>query len=416
MPPSGGSISNSEVKRLSADDSCPATDRENRPRPKDPSLKNKGRGQFEVTVNKKENKKSSKEVTMADLLASSKKVFSALKKGDRVKGKIVEKSPKALLINIGGKSLGMVSGKALSEARDFVKQLEIGDEVEGAVLIPETPDGYTIISLRDSAKTFVWDKIAKLFEEGKELSLEVKNSGTSGVTVEVLGILGFVPMSHLTKGTLKDVNNLAGKSLRLKIIDFDKSSNRLILSEKAVVEAKEIEAQKELLSHLKEGEVYDGLVTTVTDFGAFVKLNLNLKGKKAEVEGLVRASEISWGKVEKPSEVLKDGDKVKVKVLEVKDGRLSLSIKQAQGDPWDKVKEKYQPEMKLKGEVVKISDFGAFVALEPGIEGLLHITKIPPTTKLKIGDEVNVYIDEIDFDERRIGLGLVLTSKPIGYK
>ena len=364
---------------------------------------------------KKEKTKSSKELTMADLLAS-KKVSFGLKVGQKVKGRVVEKNSKALFLDIGGKSLGMVTGKALSEAKGFARQLEVGDEVEGSVLIPETPDGYTIISLRDSAKTFVWNKIEKIYREAKELSLEVKNSGQSGVTVEILGLTGFVPMSHLTKETLKDVNNLSGKMLRLKIIDFDKSSNRLILSEKAVVEAKEIEDQKEALASLKEGEVYEGEVTTVTDFGAFVKLPAKLKGKKVEVEGLVHASEIAWGKSIKPSEVLKEGDKVKVKVLEIKDGRMALSIKQAEGDPWEKVEKKYKPEMKLEGEVVKISDFGAFIALEPGIEGLLHITKIPPTTRLKIGDKINVYIDEIDTKERRISLGLVLTTKPVGYK
>lgn len=349
-------------------------------------------------------------------MASSKKPFYVLKVGQKVKGRVVEKNSKALVLDISGKSLGMVTGKALNEAKDFAKQLEVGDEVEGSVLIPETPDGYTIISLRDSAKTFVWDKVEKYYQESKEVLLEVKSFGQSGATVEFLGLTGFVPKSHLTEETLKDANNIQGKTLRLKIIDFDKSSNRLILSEKAVVEAKEIEAQKKALSALKKGEIYEGEVTTVTDFGAFVKLQVNLKGKKLEVEGLVHASEMSWGKQVKPEEFLKEGERVKVKVLEVRDNRVALSIRQAQGDPWEKVEEKYHPEMKLKGEVVKISDFGAFVALEPGVEGLLHITKIPPTTKLKAGNMVDVYIDEIDTKERKISLGLVLTTKPVGYK
>ncbi|BCX14328.1 MAG: hypothetical protein KatS3mg088_011 [Patescibacteria group bacterium] len=366
----------------------------------------------------KKNKKteSSKELTMADLLASSKGLSFSLKVGQKVRGKVIEKSPKSLLLDIGGKSLGMVAGKALNEAKDFVKQLEVGDEVEGSVLIPETSDGYTIISLRESAKGFVWEKLEKFYKEGKELSLDVKNAGQSGITVEILGLTGFVPMSHLTKETLKDVNNLVGKILKLKIIDFDKDSNRLILSQKAVVQAKELEAQKEVISNLKVGEVYDGIVTTVTDFGAFVRIEVVYKKEKIGVEGLVHSSEIAWGKSIKPAEVLKEGDKVKVKVLEIKDGRLALSIKQAQGDPWEKAEKKYKVEMKVKGEVVKISDFGAFVELEPGIEGLLHITKIPPATNLKVGDKIDVFIDEINKEDRKISLGLVLTSKPVGYK
>ena len=177
-----------------------------------------------------------------------------------------------------------------------------------------------------------------------------------------------------------------------------------------------MEEQKEALKSISAGEVYIGEVTTVTDFGVFVKFEVKLKNKKTEVEGLVHSSEIAWERVEKPADVLKEGDKVKVLVLEVKDGRLGLSIKQAQGDPWQKVAEKYRPEAKFKGKVVKISDFGAFVELEPGVEGLIHITKIPPATRLKVGDEVNVYIDEINIPEKKIGLGLILTSKPIGYK
>ncbi len=363
--------------------------------------------------NKKETKKS---LTMEDILASLGSKVQPLKKGQIVKGRVVEKNSNSLVLDIGGKSLGLVAEKAFIEAKDFVRHLEAGDEVEGKVLIPETPDGYTIISLRDTAKDFVWKKIEKAFEGQEEIEALVKSASSSGVLVLVFGLTGFVPQSHLTEKNASNINSLPGKKVLLKIIDIDKDANRIILSERAIYEREEMEAKKKAIKNLKEGEIYDGVVSGIYDFGVFVRIPVLSGKKKVEIEGLVRVSEISWEKFKKIEDVIKEGDKVKVKVIEIKEDKFALSIKQAQKDPWEEVAKKYTPEMKLEGEVVKMSDFGAFVALEPGIEGLLHITKIPPATNLKVGDRVSVYIDEINPAEKKISLGLVLTSKPVGYK
>ena len=135
-----------------------------------------------------------------------------------------------------------------------------------------------------------------------------------------------------------------------------------------------------------------------------------------EVEGLVHVSELAWGKVDKPSDVVSEGQKIKVKVIGLKDGKLALSMRQAQKDPWDEVTDKYKPETRVSGKVTRMSDFGAFVQLEPGIEGLVHLTKIPPGTRLSEGQEIDVYVEEVDAKARKLSLGLVLTKKPIGYK
>ncbi len=353
---------------------------------------------------------------MEDVLASLGGRLQPLKKGQVVKGKVVEKNSNSLVLDIGGKSLGLVAEKAFIEAKDFVRHLEVGDEVEGKVLIPETPDGYTIISLRDTAKDFIWKKIEKAFENQEEITALVKSVSSSGVLVLVFGLTGFVPKSHLTEKNDSNINSLSGKKLILKIIDIDKDTNRIILSERAIYEKEEMEAKKKAIKNLNEGEIYNGVVSGIYDFGVFVRIPVSVGKKEIEVEGLVRVSEISWEKFKKIEDVVKEGDKVKVKVIEVKEDKFALSIKQAQKDPWEEAAKKYVPEMKLEGEIVKISDFGAFIVLEPGIEGLLHITKIPPATNLKVGDRVNVYIDEINIPEKRISLGLVLTSKPVGYK
>jgi len=350
---------------------------------------------------------------MADLLAKYKDTKKSFKFGEKVKGKVLDVSSKSLVLDIGGKSEGLVVGKAFSEAKDYVRKLSVGDTITGSVLIPETPEGYTIISLRNATRDFVWSRVDQAMEEGIEVSSEVVGVSPSGLIVEVLGLGGFIPSSQLGKDALSKMNSLQGKSVKAKIIEIDKGSNRIILSEKQVSEAKKIKAQKDAVKNLKVGEVYGGRVVSIFDFGVFVRIEVE---SGVKVEGLVHVSEISWDKVGKPSDVLSDGDEVKVKLLDTHEGKISFSIKQAKVDPWEKVAKKYKAEDRVEGKVVKISDFGAFIALEPGIEGLLHITKIPPAQKLAVGDKVNCYIEEIDSKDKKISLGLVLTAKPLGYK
>lgn len=351
--------------------------------------------------------------TMAELLAQSKTKLKSFLVGDKVTGKVVEITPKNLLVDIGGKSEGMVAEKAFIEARDFIRKLSVGDEITAEVIVPETNEGYTILSLRSTAKDFLWNKIDAAYEKEEELTVEVLNVNQSGLIVDVFGVSGFIPKSQIGRDLSKATSNLVGKKIQAVIIDEDRYSNRVVLSEKAVSEKEEIAAQKKAMAKIKDGEVYEGKVTTVTDFGIFVEIQAT---KTTNLEGLVHISELSWEKVGKPSDIYKEGDKVKVKVLEVKNGKLSLTIKGAKKDPWDEITSKYKPEDELEGKIVRISDFGVFVQLEPGVEGLVHITKIPPTKTFSRGDMVNVSIEEIDPSEKKISLGLVLTEKPLGYK
>jgi ribosomal protein S1 len=158
-------------------------------------------------------------------------------------------------------------------------------------------------------------------------------------------------------------------------------------------------------------------VTKIYAFGCFVQIQVEIKkGKKVPVEGLVHISELSWEKVSDSKEIVTEGEKVKVKIIGKKDDKLSLSMKQAKKDPWESAVKKYKKDKKLKGKVVRLSDYGVFVQLEPGVEGLIHMTKIPPATKLEEGKQVDVYVERIDPEARKLSLGLVLTTKPIGYK
>lgn len=368
-----------------------------------------------MTIKPKSN--SSKEPnTMEELLALSVKKVRGFTLGDKIKGVVLAKTPKALFLDIGGKTEGVITEKAFVEGREFISKLNIGDEVTATVLVPETPEGYTLLSLRQAAFDATWDKLQEAKNEKRAVPVLGKAANTSGVTVELEGLLGFIPGSQLGKEVSKNTESLIGKYFKAIPIEVDRGSNKIVLSEKEISEAESLKEAKEALSKIKEGEVYDGEVTTVASFGCFVRLNLGTGKKKTYVEGLVHVSELSWKKVANPATVVKEGDKVSVKVIGLRDGKLALSIKGAAKDPWDEVEKMFTKDAKVTGKVTRISDFGTFVELAPGIEGLIHMTKIPPGTKLIEGQEVKCFVEEIDTKNRKLSLGLVLTSKPIGYK
>lgn len=359
---------------------------------------------------------SDSSITMEKLLSQYHGTPFALKRGVRVKGVIVEKEPKKLIIDIGGKGEGIVAEKAFQEARDYIKTLKVGDEVEAMVIVGETPDGYTILSLRNAMQAAVWGRLEAAKKDKKPLVVMVKSVSSSGLTVDVDGQYGFIPSSQVGKELSHDFNDLMGKHIKAVVIDLDRRDNKIVLSEKEVSEAEDIKLIAKAMDKIKEGEVYEGRVTMVANFGAFVAVDVDIGKQKVPVEGLVHISEVSWGKTENIRDVLKEGDTVPVKVIGSRDGRLSLSIKHAKVDPWSTVAKKFKKDEKYKGVVTKVSDYGVFVALEEGVEGLIHITKIPPGMNLRVNDEINVIVEDIDANNKKIALGLVLTAKPVGYK
>lgn len=354
--------------------------------------------------------------TMAELLARAGKKVQNFTVGQRVKAKLISKNSTSVIFDVGGKSEGIVKEKGYTDAKEFIETLKAGDEVMVTVLVPETRDGLTILALKDAMNDITWEKANDALKKDQEVVVLGKGVGTSGFLVNYEGLEGFIPMSQIGKAVSSDLENMVGKYFKAKIIEVDRTQNKIVLSEKEVSEAGDIKLAKEAEKSVKEGEIYDGVVTTVAGFGVFVKFDVPVKKEKAHLEGLVHVSEISYKKVAVPSDVLKIGDKVKVRVLASRDGKLALSIKQAEENPWTKAEGKYKVEAKVKGKVSKISDFGVFVELEPGVEGLIHITKIPPTKKYEVGHEVDCIIEEVNIKDKRISLSPVLTSIPLGYK
>ncbi len=360
--------------------------------------------------------KNNKPKSMEELLARTGFQIKSFQEGDEIEATVTDILPQTVTFNIGGKSEGILTGPLFDEVRDLARSLKSGDQVKATVVDTETREGYVRLSLKQYAANIQWDELRKAQENGKILPAIVKSVNDKGMVVALMGIVGFIPLSHVGKNALQKGDRLVDEEVKLKIMELDPKRGRVVLSEKAVSEADQLELEAKAIAKLKAGEIHTGEVTQLTNFGAFVRLDVSVGKKPVAIEGLVHISEISWDKVEKAESRLSVGDKVRVKILEVGEGRVALSIKQAKKDPWDEATAKYKPESKHAGKVVKQSSFGVFIELEPGVEGLLHITKIPPIYEFKKGQDVQVYIEEIHASERKIALGLVLTTKPVAYK
>ncbi len=243
-------------------------------------------------------------------------------------------------------------------------------------------------------------------EEKTELAGEVVRVVKGGLLVDVHGVRGFVPASLIERGYAGDLEKYLEKILRLRVIEFDRSKAKVVLSQKAILQEEFLKAQKELWETIEAGEIRKGTVRHLTNFGAFVDLG--------GVDGLLHISELSWGRVKHPSDVVQEGDEIEVYVLSVdkENKRISLSLKQVQGNPWDKVDENYNVGEIVTGKVMRTVSFGAFVQLEPGVEGLVHISRmadyhvVKPEDVVNAGDEIKVKILDINKQDQRISLSI----------
>jgi len=358
------------------------------------------------------NKKTS--VTMDDLLQHAAKHIHGFSKSQKVQATFVRAERGLAFFDIGGKSEAVVNGSYFTESKDFIKTLQQGKSVLAVVMDPEDREGRTVLSLKHAAAEMFWKKLYDVYEKGELISVTAKTVTDRGVAVEISGNAAFIPFSQLKPETSQNPDALTDKKFKVMVLEVDQPRGRIVLSERAITDGENLRKMKDLLTAVENGQVLDGVVTTITSFGAFVEITIN----GTPIEGLVHVSELSWGgKVGHPSDILNEGDKVKVSVLGTTSGKLALSLKRATDDPWTTVADAYHVDDKLKGTVSRVSDFGVFVEIAPGIEGLIHMTKIPPTVKLSVGEEVNVYVEEVNARDRKIALGLIITtSKPIGYK
>lgn len=348
--------------------------------------------------------------TMADLLAQTGYALKGLKRGEIVEGVITSVAAGEILIDVGSKTEGIVSDRDFDLISDLLKTLKVGDKVLAYVVNPEDESGRLILSLRKAGLDYKWKVLSEAKEKGEIITIRGLEVNRGGLLVDCQGLRGFVPASQLDITYTARPQDLVGQNIQVKILETDQKSNRLIFSQKMALSKEEEAKIRQKLAKIKIGETYEGIVSNITPFGFFVSLD--------GVEGLVHISEIAWEKVSDIKNYFKIGDKVKVLVLETdqKTGRLNLSIKQLISDPYQKLSKLFNQEKSLKGKVVKLTNFGVFLRLEEGIEGLIHVSKIPPGREFQVGEEVECLIETIDAQKRKISLSPLLKEKPVGYK
>ncbi len=332
--------------------------------------------------------------------------FKSLQEGQIVKGRVVSVDDNGALVDVGAKSEGLIPASELDRKGAFSSEpLTPGDEIMVYVQSSDSGEGGLRLSKRKADEEGAWQKLQEVFSEGKVIEAPVSQEVKGGLVVDV-GLRGFVPASQVQRGYVNDLSRYVGRNLRLRVLELDRGKNRVVLSQRVVLEEEHEALCKETWETIAEGQVRQGLVKGITDFGVFVDLG--------GVDGLLHISELSWGRVRHPSEVVHEGDQIDVKVLRVdrEKGKISLGRKQVLPDPWDNVGEKYPLGMELDGEVTRTAPFGAFVQLEPGVEGLVHISEISdrhitkPEEEVNSGDKVRVKVLRVRADERRISLSI----------
>jgi len=359
--------------------------------------------------------------TMAELLDNPDFVIRTPRKGETVSGKITEKTRKMLMIDIGGKTEGLVVDKEFDAARDYIDQLSAGDQVEAYVLSSENDRGQILLSLKKAAMDTKWDEFTKAMDEGQVIDVKGLEVNKGGLIVVVDGIRGFIPTSQFGKEFVGNLQKLKNRKLSVKVIEVDKEKNRLIFSEKHVSEAAEMAQRAQALTSVKVGEIYEGVVSGVMPFGLFVTVSVPLAAETetaGHIEGLVHISEMSWEKVNDPHELYKVGQKIQVKVLGVEEaaGKLNLSLKQLGTDPWVDIETRYPVGTTVTGTVSRVVQFGVFVKVEPGVDGLIHTSKLSPDQQFQPTDQVTVVVESVEPTQRRMSLSAVLTEVPMGYK
>jgi small subunit ribosomal protein S1 len=356
--------------------------------------------------------------TMEELLAVTGYTLKGIKKGDVVEGIIGRVSPKEITIEVGGKTEGVIIDRELENYREMLMALKPGDKVVAQVIVAENDRGQSVLSLRRSIFEKRWIDLAVHQKDGTPVEVILKEPVRGGILVDYGGLRGYIPQSQLDSALSKQIDKVSNRRISVKVVEVDKETNRLVFSQRSVSEGANLAKQKELLDALTVGESVQAIITGVVPFGAFAKISVTKNGEKHDIEGLIHISEIAWEKVEDPGQYMKVGDSVKIKVIGVdpSTGKLTLSLKQLLPDPWEHVLDMFEKDSQVKGIVSRVSPYGIFVTLSPGVEGLIHISKVSPGEEPKVKDEITCLIEDIQPDKRKISLSMALTEKPMGYR
>ncbi|GBF04088.1 30S ribosomal protein S1, rpsA [Deinococcus aerius] len=354
-------------------------------------------------------------MTMEDVLASEATEHQSVSRGDIVDGTVVFIGNEGIAVDIGAKVEGTIPLNQIAEEPVTLEQAQgmykPGDKIEAYVVRVDLANNQIVLSKKRADQDKGWRVLEKMQENDEAFEVEVLEKVRGGLVAQVEGIRAFLPASQVDTRRVNDLDPYVGKPLMVKLIELNRKRNRVIISHRAIMEAQKAQAREQTIGKLVPGATFEGEVVEITDFGVFV----NLGG----IDGLVHRSELTYGRFNHPRDVVKVGDKVQVQVIDVDEGRerINLSMKSLTQDPWQGAVEKYHIGQRVKGKVTNLTNFGAFVELEPGLEGLVHVSEMSwtkrvrhPNEVLKEGDEVEAVILRIDPRERRISLGIRQTT------
>ncbi|MCA9585034.1 MAG: 30S ribosomal protein S1 [Myxococcales bacterium] len=329
------------------------------------------------------------------------------KEGEIVQGTVVAVQRDNVIIDIGGKSEGMIPRSEFADAMGEIA-VALGDRVDVYIESRENDDGLVTLSKEKADKMKVWDEISGACERDELIEGTISQRVKGGLSVTIKGgVKAFLPGSQVDLRPIRNLDKLIGQTYQFKVIKFNKKRGNIVLSRRVLLEKERDEIKTKTLETLEEGKVVRGVIKNITEYGAFVDLG--------GIDGLLHITDMSWGRVNHPDELFKVGDEVTVKVLKYnpETERVSLGLKQTQEDPWGHVEEAFPPAKKVSGKVMSITDYGAFVELEPGVEGLIHVSEMSWTKKVKhpsklleVGQEVECQVLEVDPKAKRISLGL----------
>lgn len=333
-----------------------------------------------------------------------------VRRGARVKGTVVQVKDTEVLVDIGGKSEGILPSSELTaeEAADIPAKFHVGDEIDVIILRKENQEGYPVLSKKRIDQEIAWDKLQQAKDEGQTITGKVLDVVKGGLLVDV-GLRGFIPASLVSLGYAENLATYVGNEIQVKVIECEKNNNKLVLSAKAVLKEASLKQKEETWATIAEGQIKKGIVRRLTNFGAFIDIG--------GVDGLLHVSEMAWHRVNQASDVLKQGDEVEVYVLGVDPAneKISLSLKKLIPNPWEVAKEKYLPGTVIKAKVMRTAPFGAFLEVEPGVEGLVHISQMAhqrvgkTEDVVKPGDVVEVQVLSVDSQAKRMSLSIKAT-------
>lgn len=343
--------------------------------------------------------------------------------GDKIKGKVLESSKNAIRVDLGIYGIGIVRGEELWETMDTFSDLKIGDEMEATILELHNEEGDIELTFRKATKKEMWDELVEKKDKKESVYVKVQGANKGGLLTKIYGISAFMPVSQLTPEHYPKVEGgdqhqivsllqeFVGKKMKVNIITADFKEKKIIVSEKQAI----LDKQKEKLNKLKVGDIVDGIITAVVDFGAFVKFKL--PKMEDEFEGLIHISELSWKRVDNPENIVKVSEDIKAEIIGIDNNKITLSIKKLKKDPWQEAIKSYKVGQIVTGEVVKIEPFGAFIQLDQDIHGLLHVSEFSKkgtneeNQDVKLGDKRKFKILSIEPEEHRLGLSIKALSE-----